>query len=223
MSNGNPHLQAPVRVFGAPPGEASLAVILVHGRAQSPDWVHDMIVRRMALPGMAWCAPAAADGSWYPARFLEPVDANEPRLSQALACLDALTESLCAQGFPYESQVLMGFSQGACLCSEYVWRRQRRYRALVAFTGALIGPPGAARDMTHQTLAGMPVLLSTWDDDPYVPQDSVREAARWFDAAGAQVTLRIAAGTEHGIRAEEIKWARALLLDTCAGSGAAHP
>ena len=36
----------------------------------------------------------------------------------------------------------MGFSQGACLACEHVYRQRRRFGALVALTGGLIGPPG---------------------------------------------------------------------------------
>lgn len=211
MSNPNPHLQTPLNVFGTPARDAALAVILVHGRGQSPGWMHEQVVRRFAWPDIAWHAPAAADGSWYPRRFIEPLEANEPRLSQALARLESVSGALCEQGIPYEAQVLMGFSQGACLCSEFVWRMRRRYRALVAFTGGLIGPPGMHRNVVCGALRHMPVLLSTWDDDPYVPAGSVRESAAFFDRAGATVTLKIEGATEHGIRDAEIGYAREML------------
>lgn len=211
MSNSNPHLQAPLSVFGAPARDAAVAVILVHGRAQSPELMNEMVVRRFERPDLAWFAPTAADSSWYPARFNEPLEANEPRLSQALERLELLSEGLRLQGFPYESQVLMGFSQGACLCSEFVWRSRCRYRALVAFTGGLIGVPGMPRDTSHNALQGMPVLLSTWEQDPFVPAECVRDSAALFRAVGAEVSLKVEAATEHGIRAAEIGYARTML------------
>lgn len=214
MSKPNPHLPMPLSVFGAPARDAALAVILVHGRGQSPEWMNEHVVRRFARPDIAWYAPAAADGSWYPQRFLEPLEANEPRLSQALARLESLSDTLLEQGIPYETQVLMGFSQGACLCSEFVWRTRRRYRALVAFTGGLIGPPGMHRDVAYGALRNMPVLLSTWGDDPYVPAHSVRESAARFEQAGATVTLKIEDATEHGIRDAEIEYSRSILAGT---------
>ncbi|WP_433704874.1 alpha/beta hydrolase [Paraburkholderia sacchari] len=211
MSNANPHLAQPPRVYGCAPRDAALAVILVHGRGQSPEWMHDAVVRRFGRDDLVWHAPAAAGQSWYPRRFIAPLEENEPHLTHALAGLDALSGALCEQGFPYESQVLVGFSQGACLCSEFVWRAGRRYRALVAFTGGLIGPPGMHRETVPGTLEGMPVLFSTWDDDPHVPAQSVRESAQRFAEAGACVTLKIEAGVEHGIRDAEIEYACALL------------
>jgi phospholipase/carboxylesterase len=211
MPDTNPHLQTPLSVFGAPAGKARLAVMLVHGRGQSPALMHEMLVSRIGQPDLAWFAPQAADSTWYPERFIEPLEVNEPRLSQGLERLDALSEQLRMMGFPYASQVLMGFSQGACLCSEFAWRQRRRYGALVAFTGGLIGPQGMPRDTSHRDLQGMPVLLSTWEQDPHVPASSVRSAADLFRAVGADVQLKVEAGTEHGIRDAEIAYARATL------------
>ena len=185
-SLNNPHLAAPAQVFGCPTQHASLAAILVHGRGQSPAWMHDAVVRRLARDDIAWLAPAAADQSWYPERFIAPLEANEPRLTDALECLDALSGALREQGFPYARQVLVGFSQGACLASEFVWRMGRRYGGLIAFTGGLIGPPGIARDTAHRNLGEMPVLLSSWDEDPYVPAAICavvfERLFRWHDA-----------------------------------------
>ncbi|MFM0658083.1 alpha/beta hydrolase [Paraburkholderia sediminicola] len=213
MSNPDPYLHMPLSAFGTPARDAALAVILVHGRGQSPAWMYEQVVNRFARPDIAWHAPAATDGSWYPQRFIEPLEVNEPHLSRALARLDAISGALLEQGIPYEAQVLMGFSQGACLCSEFVWRARRRYRALVAFTGGLIGPPGMHRDVAYGVLRNMPVLLSTWDDDPYVPAGSVRESAALFEKNGAAVTLKIEHATGHGIRDAEIGYAREMLAD----------
>lgn len=210
MQYANPHMHQPVSSFGAAAArDAALAVILVHGRGQSPALMQEMVVSRFARPDISWLAPLAAENSWYPERFIEPLEVNEPRLSQALERLDTLSEELRMLGFPYESQVLMGFSQGACLCSEFVWRQRRRYRALVAFTGGLIGPQGMLRDTSHRNFQGMPVLFSTWEQDPFVPAKSVRESAAQFQTVGADVTLKVEAGTEHGIRDVEIGYARA--------------
>lgn len=188
-----------------------MAAILVHGRGQSPAWMQQMVSERCGRPDIAWFAPAAADSSWYPERFIEPLERNEPRLSQALERLEVLSRELLALGFPYASQVLVGFSQGACLCSEFVWRQDRRYGALLAFTGGLIGPPGMPRQTVPGHLRDMPVLLSTCAADPHVPLDSVQDSARWFRAAGADVRLVVEPGCDHAIRDTELSFARAAL------------
>ena len=215
MSQLNPHLRKPVSVFGALPRDAAMAAILVHGRGQSPALMKEMVVDRCGRSDIAWFAPAAADSSWYPERFIEPLSRNEPRLSQALGRLEALSHELLVLGFPYEYQVLVGFSQGACLCSEFVWRQDRRYGALVAFTGGLIGPPGMLRQNIPKHLRNMPVLLSTCAADPHVPLDSVQESARLFRTAGADVRLVVEPGCEHAIRDTELAFAN-IALAHCA-------
>lgn len=211
MTLPNPHLEPPVRVFGSAPHNARLAVILVHGRGQSAELMNKIVVERFGRADLTWFAPTADSGSWYPERFIAPLQANQPRLSQALECLEQLSAQLVAQGFPYSSQVLMGFSQGGCLCCEFIWRSANRYHSLVSFTGGLIGPPGIPRDSARPALRELPVLLSSWDDDPYVPAQNVQESAALFRAAGAQVHLHIEPAVEHGIRDAEISYARSLL------------
>ncbi|WP_449433535.1 alpha/beta hydrolase [Pseudomonas putida] len=211
MTLSNPHLQSPVRLFGAAPHEARLAVILVHGRGQSAALMQQMVVERFGRTDLAWFAPTADGDSWYPERFIAPLAANEPALSQALASLEQLSAALVEQGFPYSSQVLLGFSQGGCLCCEFAWRSSNRYRAVVSFTGGLIGPPGMPRDTARPALRNLPVLLSSWDEDPYVPPQSVQESAALFRAAGAEVHLHLEPAVEHGIRDNEIGYARSLL------------
>ncbi|WP_343573156.1 phospholipase [Pseudomonas sp.] len=211
MALPNPHLEPPVRVFGAAPHEARLAVILVHGRGQSAELMQQLVVERFGRADLTWFAPTADSGSWYPERFIAPLEANEPRLSQALERLEQLSAQLVEQGFPYSSQVLMGFSQGGCLCCEFAWRSAHRYCALVSFTGGLVGPPGMPRDTMRPALRDLPVLLSSWDDDPYVPPESVQESAALLRAAGAEVHLHIEPAFEHGIRDTEIGYARNLL------------
>jgi phospholipase/carboxylesterase len=212
----NPHLRMPLSLYGAALQAARVAAILFHGRAQTPELMSELIVRRIGLPGVAWYAPAAAGSTWYPQRFIEPLERNEPMLGHALERVAMLSDDLAALGFTYTSQVLVGFSQGACLASEYLWRSRWRYGGLVAFTGGLIGPPGLPRDRGHRDLQGTPVLLSTWDADPFVPQAQVRDTARRLSAVGAQVMLKVEPGTEHTVRAAGIGYARELLTRVAA-------
>ncbi|MCA0242852.1 MAG: dienelactone hydrolase family protein [Proteobacteria bacterium] len=217
----HPHRAAPPAVYGAPAASAALAVILVHGRGQSPDWMREQVVERFGDARLSWHAPAADGASWYPQRFIAPAEHNEPRLGQALEALARLSQALQDQGIPTSRQVLMGFSQGACLASEFAWRSAQRYHALVAFTGGLIGEPGAPRvpPASAAALAGLPVLLSTWDADPHVPLASVQESAEWFRQAGAEVRLHVGAAEAHGIRDDEIAQARALLAAAAVPQG----
>ena len=113
-------------------------------------------------------------------------------------------------GVPRERQALMGFSQGACLASEYVWRHPGRWGALIAFTGGLIGPPGTTWE-ARGDLLGTPVLLTTSDVDAWVPLDRVKQTATVFRAMGAAVDERVYPGMDHVVSDDEIALARPLL------------
>jgi phospholipase/carboxylesterase len=127
--------------------------------------------------------------------------------------VEALLRALAKEGVPSSRQVLMGFSQGACLASELLWRRAPALRAFVAFTGGVIGPP----DMTMPppadplALARLPALFATSDEDPFVPLWRVQQTAQAFEAAGARVQLLRQEGARHEIAAPHLAAARTLL------------
>jgi predicted esterase len=104
----------------------------------------------------------------------------------------------------------MGFSQGACLALEFAARHARRYAAVVAFTGGLIGPPGSARDYAG-SLAGTPIFIGSSDDDPHVPLARVHESTAILSGMGADVDERIYRRMGHTINADELEAADALL------------
>jgi phospholipase/carboxylesterase len=191
-------------VFGAPLDSARVIALLLHGRNQDPAFMDEHVVRRLALPNIAYVAPAAAERSWYPAGFMAPIADNEPRLSQALERVARIADELAA---PY---VVIGFSQGACLACEHVYRRGAR--ALIAFTGGLIGPPGTTWRSGNE-LAGMPVLISGGDADAWVPIGRMRETAEAFARLGARVATHFYPGGEHEVRDTELAAARALLAE----------
>ena len=86
----------------------------------------------------------------------------------------------------------------------------RRYGAVIAFTGGLIGPPGTPRHYSG-SLAGTPIFLGTTDPDPHVPFERVQETAAVFTRMGAEVELRRYPGMPHTINEEELVVARSLL------------
>jgi len=188
----------------------TLGGVLLHGRGSTPA---DMLglADRLSIDGCHWVAPAAATGSWYPHRFMEPIDANEPFLSRAIDACDQAVEEAGEHGrIPSSRIVVVGFSQGACLAAEYVLRHPGRCGALVMFTGGLIGPPGTSWTLAPPatTLGGLPVLVTGSDVDEWVPEARVRETACVLTALGADVRYRLYAGRDHIVSDEEILEAR---------------
>lgn len=200
----NPHLDTPTVVIGPSLLDASVVVVAVHGRGQTPEYLVEHVVRRIDGDHIAWLLPAAHESSWYPLGFLAPIEENQPRLDQALAAIDQIAGQ-CAR-LPAERIVWLGFSQGACLVSEWVARHPRRWGGLVALTGGRIGPPGTdlAIDVAGSGFYGMPAYFGVGDADEWVPVGRVEDTAAAFRAAGAAVTMEVFPGRPHEISTAEI-------------------
>lgn len=187
---------------GAPLAGARAAVVLLHGRGATATGILELAAE-LAAPGLAFLAPQAARGTWYPLSFLAPLDANQPWLDSALATVGDLVTAIAAAGIPAERLALVGFSQGACLATEFVARHPRRYGALAALVGGRIGPPGT-RFEPRGDLAGTPALLAAGDPDPHVPWSRVEESAANLGAMGAAVTLRRRPGFPHAAHPDDL-------------------
>jgi predicted esterase len=213
MTPGDPHRDQPVIIRGQALAGADTAIILLHGRGGSTE---DILMLGQELiedandAHTALLAPQAAQHTWYPNSFLAPLAQNEPWLSSAIGKVGACVEQCLAAGVPKDHIAIVGFSQGACLASEFVARNPSRYGAVVAFTGGLIGPPGM--DLHHPgSLDKTPVLLSSGDPDPHVPWERVEETRRIFTEMGADVHAVRYPNRPHTVLPEEIHNARNLL------------
>jgi phospholipase/carboxylesterase len=205
----DPHRDQPILQAGKPLAEAEGAVILLHGRGASAE---DILGLGDAFEhsGLAYLAPAAAGHSWYPYSFLAPFEKNEPWLTSALKKIAAAVEHVIGAGIPREKIIIAGFSQGACLATEFTARHGTGLGGLIAFTGGLIGPPGTKFSYAGG-LAQMPAFLGTGDPDPHVPWERVEESAAVLKSLGAGVTLRRYPGLPHTISQDEIDEAKKLI------------
>ena len=203
------HEHQPVKRFGAPPHEARIGMIMLHGRGASAG---DIAALAELLPsgGCAFAAPEAAGNTWYPQYFLEPRERNEPYVSSALATIDRLVGEFESAGVPRERLLLLGFSQGACLCSEYAARTPRRYGGVLALAGGLIGEHIDPEEYSG-SLDGTPVFLGCSDQDPYIPKSRVEETASVFQQLQAAVTVRLYPGLPHTVNADEIEHVSAIM------------
>jgi phospholipase/carboxylesterase len=205
----DPHHSGTVQTFGASLQQAAGAVILLHGRGASAEDILSLAAE-FDLPQLAYLAPQAVGHSWYPNSFLAPIETNEPWLSSALKKVESVVQLALSAGIAAERIAIGGFSQGACLTTEFVATHPQRYAAIFALTGGLIGPPGS--DLSHPgSLAGTPVFFGSGDPDPHVPWQRVRESAQVFEAMGATITLRRYEGRGHTVSREEIDLTRQLL------------
>lgn len=199
-----PHTDQPVHTGGAALDDASAAVVMIHGRGARADGFLQL-AGEIDVEGVAYLAPQAERGSWYPNRFIDPIESNEPHLTAALGVVEETIERAVDAGVPRERIVLVGFSQGACLASEFVARNPREYGGLVALSGGLIGPLGMAFD--HEgDVAGTPAFFGCSDEDPHIPEERVTESADVFERLGASVEVRIYDGMGHTIIDDEVQY-----------------
>jgi phospholipase/carboxylesterase len=206
----DPHQNMPVSRTGPDPAAARGAIVLLHGRGASAEDILGL-ARKLYHPDIAYLAPQAANNAWYPNSFLAPIEQNEPWLSSALSKVASLIDLCVSSGIARKRIVVCGFSQGACLATEFVARHPARYGALIAFTGGLIGPPGS--DLHHPgSLDAMPALFSSGDPDPHVPWSRVQESAQELERMGAQVELSRYPNKPHSISEPEIRTASQLVL-----------
>lgn len=166
------------------------------------------IAQRIDLLDVTYIVPEAASHTWYPKSFLAPVEENQPELDYAIARLDSIVEYLAEQGYAPDNIIFLGFSQGACLLSEFILRRPRRWGGLIAFTGGLIG---AELSAPCGPLEGLPVLISGSSADEFVPLARMRETATVFQQLGAQVRERYFEGSDHLVNDTQITDARNLI------------
>ncbi|MFT3732379.1 MAG: alpha/beta hydrolase [Hyphomicrobium sp.] len=194
---------------GAPLGAARAAVVLVHGRGASAEGMLGL-ADAFDASDIAYVAPQARSGSWYPQSFMAPIAQNEPYLSNALTTLSDTVAKLERQGMPAEKIVVLGFSQGACLALEFAARNARRYGGIVGLSGGLIGPDGTPRAYAG-SLEGTPVFLGCSDVDFHIPLVRVNESAAVLKTLGANVTEIIYPGMGHTVVQDEIDHVKSIL------------
>ena len=204
-----PHQSQPVLAAGAPLAQARAAALLVHGRGASAANILEL-AQELPVDGVAFLAPQAANNTWYPYPFTQPLDSNEPYLSSALARVGQVLAQIGAAGVPPERTLLLGFSQGACLASEFTARNARRYGGLAVLSGGLIGPEGTPRDYPG-SLDGTPVFLGCSDRDGHIPSARVEHSAEVLRRLGGEVTMRLYPNMGHTIDDDELEVVRGML------------
>ena len=205
-SAGDPHAGQPVLHYGAPIVQARRVAIFIHGRGASAEDILGL-APELRTDDVAYLAPQAAGHTWYPYSFLSPIPQNEPGITSALGVIARLVDSA---DLGSGRVVILGFSQGACLALEFAARNTRRYAAVVALSGGLIGPPGTPRDYPG-SMENTPVFIGCSDVDPHIPVERVRESAEVFRRMGAAVDERIYPGMGHTINQDELNAVRALI------------
>jgi phospholipase/carboxylesterase len=205
----NPHLDTETVTAGNP--DAGVAAVLVHGRDQDPEFMLEVAQRLGLDDAVAYVLPRAADRSWYPGRFYDPMEDNEPWLGWSLEAVEAAVAQARGGRRSLPDLALVGFSQGACIVAEHLARRPEPYGAAAILTGALFGT--AAERLPVGSLGGLPMFFGIAQGDDWIPVDAVRDTVEAFRRAGARCDLHVYDEQDHGVNDDEILAVRTLLTD----------
>jgi phospholipase/carboxylesterase len=203
------HQGQSILTIGVPLNDARAVMIMIHGRGATAGSILSL-ANEFDIDDFAYLAPQAANNTWYPYRFLEPIERNEPWLSSALQVIDDLIAHVTASGIPAERLMLLGFSQGACLTLEYAARHAQRYGGIVGLSGGLIGPEITPQRYTG-AFDGTPIFLGCSDVDFHIPLDRVHDTTQLLRQRGGDVTERIYPNMDHTINQDEIDFVSVLM------------
>lgn len=206
-----PHQESETFKHGASLSRAKAAMIMVHGRGAMAKGMFPL-ADQLAQPDFHYIAPQAQYHTWYPHSFLEPREKNQPGISSGIQLLHDLLESIVEADIPKEKIILLGFSQGACLATEFSARHPQKLGGVVALSGGLIGPAINQKDYSG-SMEQTPVFIGCSDNDPHVPQRRIDETEAVFEKLNADVNKQIYKGMGHTIIDEEIKQVRGMMAD----------
>jgi len=170
-----------------PDGEGPFPVIvMLHGWTgdENSMWVftsHLPQKRLLIAPRGLYPAPQGGY-AWHAAHN------GWPHLEQFLPAVEALSEWLVPARFPgadFSELHLVGFSQGAALAYAFTLSHAERVASLSALSGFM---PDGIGGVPSQRLTGLPVFITHGTKDTLVPVERARQAAEFFDQAGAEVT-----------------------------------
>ncbi len=179
-------------------------VILLHGRRQSPDDFFD-IAQQVGILEATWILACAPGKTWYPHSFLRAIEKNQPHLDNALSYIESIVKKLIENGIREENVFLVGFSQGACVASQYLFKFRRKLGGAVIFTGGLFGPEINVTKEDDSSLLGMPIFISGSMTDSWVPASRIIDTANFFKSLGAKVKEVVFEERKHLVSSEEIE------------------
>lgn len=200
------------RRFGPAAGGAPRQlVIIVHGLgANGGDLIPLAQSFAQALPDALFIAPDAPEAcdlvspeegvharQWFSLGDWRP-ETMEAELRRGAPALDRfIDESLATYGIPDGHYALVGFSQGAMMSLFVGLRRQTPPRAILAYSGILLGPERLAEEIANRA----PVLLVHGARDEVVPAEFSRMAEARLRSLSVPVDLLIEPDLGHAIDA----------------------
>ena len=199
-----------IKYAGVPLEKAKKALIMLHGRGATAESILSL-GEHLNVDDYALIAPQATNNTWYPYSFMAPEQENEPWLSSAINIVNQTVDKVLQSGIKSEDIYFLGFSQGACLATEYVTCNAQKYGGVVAFTGGLIG-----KEINMSNYSGdfeqTPIFFGTGNPDFHVPVERVYTSANIARKMNADVTEKVYENRGHTISEDEINIVNSLVF-----------
>lgn len=194
---------------------ARAVCVFLHGRGQTAAQMQEEVIARLAASEVHFVLPQAPAPAWYDAKAVDPMtEATSTQLEAALSLVKAET-SAATEALPGRPLIIAGFSQGACLATEYLMRGGKADAAAL-LTGCRVGAPDA--DLPETLAASIPVYASNGDADPWVPLWAWRKAQQALTRHGARVHSAVFPGRDHLVSDDEIEAFSSLLRRVAEGT-----
>ena len=201
-----PHQPTPIAEGGVSVSEADAAMVMIHGRGATAPSIIQLAGEFNTDKKLTLRAPQASGNTWYPNSFMAPSEQNQPGLSSGLQKIYDIVQDFKKNGFSEENIYFLGFSQGACLASEFVARHPAKYGGLIALSGGMIGVGDAVHQGDYEgDLLNTPIFMGCSDVDPHIPKERVNESEEIFTKLNADVTKKLYPGMGHLVNEDEIK------------------
>jgi predicted esterase len=206
-----PHQNQQTAEHGASLSRAKAAMVMAHGRGATAQSMFPL-ADEFAQPDFHYVALQAQNHTWYPYSFLAEKEKNQPGINSGLQAIYDQIQSLNEAGISTVKIMLLGFSQGACLATEFAARHPQKLGGVVALSGGLIGPEINEANYSG-SMEQTPVFLGCSDVDPHIPKERVDETEKVFSKLNADVTKRIYKEMGHTVNKDEIKVVRGMMAN----------
>jgi phospholipase/carboxylesterase len=197
-------------------------VVICHGvGANGQDLIAIAPLLAAALPHAVFTAPDGPEPydmmpgdpnegrQWFSLKSWEPA-VMEAGIRDARHALDRyLDDTLAELGIPPTEYALAGFSQGAMMALFTGLRRPTPPRAILAYSGMLLGAAELQAEMTNRA----PVLLVHGEEDEVVPAEASSIAADMLRSLNVPAELIMRPGLGHSIDAEGLAAGARLLRE----------
>lgn len=179
---------------GMPAGTPARLMLLIHGHTGDENvmWIFAQNLSKaywMVAPRALYPSGAEQGGYSWSSRNAELEDRSSfeqlrPSAESLLRFVDEYAASVNIDASTFD---VMGFSQGAAMCSTLAFLAPERVRRVGMLAGFV--PSGLEEWISQRPLEGKPFFVAHGTKDETIPIDRARASVELLEKAGAQVTF----------------------------------